>query len=135
MALYTRLSSKQITAFTKEFPLPPPSKIKGILEGTVNTFYRLTDPNQTYYLKIDEVGDLKRLKRELAIFKVLKKIEKKLICEVSQPLPTRSGRYYLPWGKKFVLLFKAVPGKTLRSANLKQIGQIAKALGQLHNAT
>lgn len=136
MALYTHLSKQQITKFASLFGLPAPSKTTGVLEGTVNTYYRLSYPGQNYfYLKIDETADLIRLKKELKVFRVLQKSG--LSYEVAMPLLTTTGDFYVPFGKKFILFFKEVPGETLtaKTIGLKELKQIGEALGELHRLT
>lgn len=137
MALYTHLSKKQVEKLAGQFGLPPPKKIRGILEGTVNTFYRLDYPHTSYFLKIDEVADRKRLLREIEVFRTIRRISKKLPCQIAAPLPTTKENFFVPFGKKFVLLFPALEGKTatyksLNSSKLKTIGRV---LAQFHNLT
>ncbi len=137
MALYTLLSKKQIENLVDQFGLPAPKKIRGILEGTVNTFYRLDYPNRSYFLKIDEVADRKRLLKEIEVFRVMTRISKKLPCHIAGPLPALNQKYFVPFGKKFVLLFEALEGKTASYENLNstQLKIIGSALAHLHSLT
>lgn len=137
MALYTPLSKKQIKKLAGQFGLAPPKKIRGILEGTVNTFYRLDYPQASYFLKIDEVADRKRLLREIEVFKIINRISKKLPCQIATPLPTKKKKYFIPLGKKFALLFPALEGKTAayKNLNLSKLEAIGRALARFHQLT
>lgn len=137
MALYTKLSKSQITKLARSFGLGPPLDVKGVLEGTVNTYYRLHYPEKTYYLKIDEVADANRLRREIVILNFLQKKSSALAFLTPHPLPSLNGQMFIPFGRKFVLLFEAIPGcwiptQKLASSHLKKIGG---ALASLHRTS
>lgn len=136
MALYTHLSRKQITSLVAQFGLPAPKSIKGIAEGTVNTYYRLTYPGAVYFLKIDEVGDKKRLINELKVFGILENLTG-LGFITPKLVPTESNKAFIPFGKKFILLFQKVDGKSLYGKNLKpaHLKQLGAALARLHQKT
>lgn len=136
MALYTHLSKQEISQLITPFGLAPPDRVKGVLEGTVNTYYQLFYPQKTYFLKIDETADRKRLRNELQVFHFLRRKRGKLNFKVPLPLPTRSGKYFIPFGKKFILLFEKVEGKTLlpNQLSINHLKQIGKALAVLHKA-
>lgn len=137
MALYTRLTKRQIAKLAGPFGLGAPQKIRGILEGTVNTYYELTYPDKVYFLRVDEVADLRRLKNELKVFQLLKRIQKRLSFKTTLPLETKKGKYYLPFGRKYVLLFEKIHGASYFHHRLKgkHLYRIGRALGQLHRAT
>lgn len=140
MALYTKLSRQQISRMVAEFGLQPPQKIRGVLEGTVNTFYKLTYPDKVYFLKIDEVGSRTRLNREIALFKILGRLKKKLGFEIPIPLQTKNKKYFISLnkkGKKFALIFTQVQGRSIppRALGNRHLFQIGQALARLHRAT
>lgn len=134
MALYTNLNKKQITGLARHFNLGPPKKLKGILEGTVNTYYQLTYPKKTYFLKIDEVGDLRRLIKELKILNLLSKFQKRLKYHTPVPLKTNRGGNYIPFRNKFVLVFEKLKGKSRSINSLKSgdLNKIGRALANMH---
>lgn len=136
MALYTKLSKSRITRLVSPFGLPPPKKIRGVLEGTVNTYYELTYPKRAYFLRVDEVADLKRLKNELRVFDLLERIRKRLSFKTTLPLRAKNGKRYLPFGRKFVLLFEKINGASYFHRRLKgkHLYQIGHALAELHRA-
>lgn len=137
MALFTSLSQGQIAQLVSAYGLPPPPKTQGVLEGTVNTYYRLTYPQRVLYLKVDEIGDLKRLKREVRMLKLLKRFQKITRLQTPNALPTLEGGFYLPFGKKFTLLFEAIEGQTATINGLTpaMLFQIGSALAHLHVST
>ncbi|OGQ08224.1 MAG: hypothetical protein A3G32_08775 [Deltaproteobacteria bacterium RIFCSPLOWO2_12_FULL_40_28] len=135
MAQYTLITPKQLSKLASQFGLPVPVKTKGIVEGTVNTYYRLDYPKKSFFLKVDEVAKLPRLKKEIKILKILDKKIKEFQTPI--PLKTANQKFFVFYHKKPILLFKQIPGisidqKKLSPAALKQIG---KALGLLHKKT
>lgn len=135
MALYTKLSSAQINEFAAHYGFNPPQKYKGILEGTVNTYYQLAYLGKKFYLKIDEVGEKPRLHRELKILELLG--QKKLPFEFPLPLSTTRKKLFVPFKNKFVLLFPEIQGQSLFGKNLKpsHLNAIGKNLAILHQKT
>lgn len=135
MAQYTFISPKQLTKLASQFGLTAPLKTKGIVEGTVNTYYRLDYPKKSFFLKVDEVAKISRLKKEI---KILKLLDKKIkVFQTPMPLKTVHQQLFVFYQEKPVLLFKQIPGiatnqKKISPANLKQIG---KALALLHKKT
>jgi len=64
MGIFTKLTADDIAHLTANFPALPRSTFKsqGIALGTVNTYYRLHYvTGETYYLKIEEVAEERRL--------------------------------------------------------------------------
>lgn len=138
MGQFTLLTNQQIAALLNQFKdLPEESfKVTSVPGGTVNTYYHIKyKSGLCLFLKIDEVGNEKRLKDEIHIFKMLIQNKNKLGFQFPEPYQTRKGTYYVPFEKKFVLLLSAISGKSLyknlTAAHYKQIG---KALASLHLA-
>lgn len=135
MALYTLLTKKNITKLIFPFGLTAPKKIKGILEGTVNTYYQLTYLDKIYFLKIDEVGSFKRLQKELKILLFLKSISSYLDFLTPIPLKVKNrNTYFIPFKKKYLLIFHKIPGISLNVTKLKNhhLEKIGKSLAILH---
>ena len=134
MALYTKLNKKQIGQLAQKFGLPPPLSFKGIVAGTVNTYYRLHYKDKNYYLKVDEVADKKRLLRELHILEELEKAR----LPFRTPVSFVRAIHELPLqNKKTILLFEEIHGKSLFGKNLKpkHLIQAGRALAQIHVGT
>jgi homoserine kinase type II len=144
MAIYTVLKDQKIAELLAQFPATAGSaqtglfKAQGIALGTVNTYYKITLKNgAVFFLKIDEVGNRKRLLNELAIFKFLQKNTSKLPFCFPIPELTKQKKSFIPLGKKFVLLFAEVKGKPLFEKKLttKHLRTIGAALACLHGLT
>lgn len=136
MALYTLLSRRDITHLASRFGLPPPRSYRGILQGTVNTYYRLGYRDGSYYLKIDEIGVSRRLRRELVILHRVAKA-KKAGFATPVPIPTVTGDDFVKYRSRAVLLFREIPGapilkRPFRPAEIRQIG---RALALLHQTS
>lgn len=137
MAIYTLLAKPDIDAVLDSYGLfeSHSYSFKGIAMGTVNTYYKITfADNQSFFLKIDEVGDKKRLENELAILALLHKHQKKLGYETPFPLKTKKQKFYIPWQNKFILIFPEIEGKILFENKLddKKLFITGKALAKLH---
>ena len=135
MAVYTKLSKAQITKLLTQFQIDyqPTFSFKGIATGTVNTYYHIQFKNGvSYYLKIDEVGDKKRLLNELSIFKWLQQKKSKLPFLTPRPIPTNNNQFFIPFKNKFVLLFTEVPGTEIDPLQNKHLKIVGQALAQLH---
>lgn len=132
MGVFTKLSKKQIQSLLTHFPDVPdePFDFKGIGLGTVNTYYRIQQTKQAFFLKIDEVADLKRLQNEIAIFALLNKHH--LSFEVPQPLRAPK-KAFLPYQKKYALVFPEVAGRSLfQGLRCSHIFQMGQKLAELH---
>jgi homoserine kinase type II len=137
MAIFTPLNKAAITRLLQEFhALPPgPFTAAGVAMGTVNTYYRVRFAGgEVFYLKIDEVGDEKRLRNELAILSHLSHQHVRLPFVTPAPLPTRSGGYFIPFQQKFCLVFPELRGRILFENRLttRHLHQIGRALACLH---
>lgn len=137
MAIYTKLTASQIEKVIKLYGLDRPKGIRGILEGTVNTYYELSYPKRSYYLKIDEVGDKRRLVGELKILKLLGSKFTNIGLSFPQPLRTIKGRQFIPLKGKFVLIFEKLNGHSipLRGLKTKHLTQIGKKMAMIHLRT
>ena len=133
MALYTHLSRKEINQLASRFGLPTPRSSRGILQGTVNTYYRLAYPDRAIYLKIDEVGDFNRLRRELAILKRLARLRNPGFA-TPVPIRAKTGFFFVTYRSRAVLLFREIPGSPIlhRPFRPDEIRQIGRALAKLH---
>lgn len=136
MAIFTSVDSNELRAILEEFGLKMPQSFCGIIAGTVNTYYRLDYPNESYFLKIDEIGDQKRLDQEVKILNLLDINKNQLSFLSPYPLPTVKKAHYLAFKGKFVLLFRQIEGKSLKPNQLseaqhKQIGAFLAAIHQI----
>lgn len=136
MGVFTKLDKPQIKKLLSAFPDVPRDdfKYEGVRVGTVNTYYRIVFPKyQVFYLKIDEVGEERRLKNEIRILNNLYEERRKLSFVFPRPLKTKGERPYIPFRRKFALVFPEVPGKSLfkglTTGHLKTVGE---KMAELH---
>lgn len=137
MGIFTKLTTQDIADLTLNFPTLPREKFKsqGIALGTVNTYYRLRYAHgKTYYLKIDEVADERRLKNEIRIFESLHAHAKRLSFAVPYPLETAAGKKYVSYDKKFALILPELKGASLFGNDLtpQRLSRIGLALSEWH---
>ncbi|EKD41198.1 MAG: Homoserine kinase [uncultured bacterium] len=138
MALYSHLTDSDINELCQIFSRPIPQSFEGVLEGTVNTYYKLSNGKAGFdYLKIDEVGDRKRLDVEVMILDLLKKKRNEVKFLSPEPHRTPQNKAYHRWGKKFVLIMPEIAGKSVPTSKLtpKQIKIMAEAMSRMHVAT
>jgi len=138
MALYSHLTESDIHELCHIFGRPNPLSFEGILEGTVNTYYKLNNGKAgTDYLKIDELGDRKRLDVEVIILDLLKSKRAEIKCKTPEPHRTPQNKAYHRWGKKFVLIMPEIVGKSVAASKMsqKQFKKIAESMAKIHAAT
>lgn len=139
MAIFTTLNHQQIAGLLACYKgLPTQGFVShGVPMGTVNTYYRVRFRRAgEYFLKIDEVADLARLKNELLVLSHLHRHSKRLPFATPFPLRTQLGRFFLLSGKKPALLFPGIKGRIvfedrLTHAHLKKLGAALAALHAL----
>lgn len=136
MAKLTSISKAQVTHLLKNYPQTKnvaPFRWQALSGGTVNTLYKISFPKINYYLKIDEVGDLKRLSAELSLLQHLHLA--KLPYSLPQAIVKNNGAILTLYQKKFIYLLHEVPGQSVASKDLKtkHFSQLGSALARLHN--
>ena len=136
MSVFTKMTKQQIDRILRQYPQLPAGKYvcKKTICGTVNTYYKIIfSQQQTYYLKIDEVGDALRLKNELLILNLLHHNNRTQDFITPCPLPTIKGKLFLKHQGKYILLFPEIPGMPRFTRITKEhLFQIGQCLAQLH---
>lgn len=129
MALFTKLNRQRIQSIVNQYPTLSGKKFSfsPVAMGTVNTYYKLRfSQNLVHYLKIDEVADKGRLDNEIRVFQNLIAEQKKIKFDFPRPLKTKTQKFYIPFGKKFALIFTEVKGRSLYQKltpnHLKKLG-------------
>lgn len=129
MALFTKLNRQLIQSILNHYPTLSRKKFSftPVAMGTVNTYYKLCFPkNLIYYLKIDEVANQRRLDNEIHVFQNLIAERKKIKFDFPRPLKTKNQKFYTFLGKKPVLIFTQVKGRSLYTKltpnHLKKLG-------------
>lgn len=141
MAIFTKISKEDVRTVLRRFPMVPEGDFQsvGVTLGTVNTFYRIEFPHDgiVYYLKIDEVGDLERLRNETLIMRCLEKNTHNLSFHFPIPLKTEISSDWTILANKPILLFTEIGGRSLFGHDLrpKHLMMLGEKLSELHNVT
>ena len=132
MAVYTKITNKDILLLSKKFNLGKIIKFKGIKKGIENTNYLLKTNNKRYILTIFE----KRVqKKDLPYFMKLMDIlnQQKISCP--KPIKDKDGRYLTLIKNKSACVVTFLNGKDKQNLNNKNCYDVGKNIGRLHKAT
>jgi|TARA_B110000438_G_scaffold42742_1_gene42638 homoserine kinase type II len=129
MAVYTKITNKDILLLSKKFNLGKIIKFKGIKKGIENTNYLLKTNNKRYILTIFE----KRVqKKDLPYFMKLMDIlnQQKISCP--KPIKDKDGRYLTLIKNKTACIVTFLNGKDKQNLNNKNCFDVGKNIGKLH---
>ena len=129
MAVYTKISKKEIAYINKKFDVDKIINFKGIKQGIENTNYLLRTRNNKFILTIFE----KRVsKKEIPFFmKLMDKLStSKINCP--KPLRNRNGNYLIKLKNKSACIVSFLEGKDKKKLNLKNCYEIGKMIAQMH---
>jgi homoserine kinase type II len=129
MAVYTKITNKDILLLSKKFNLGKIIKFKGIKKGIENTNYLLKTNNKRYILTIFE----KRVqKKDLPYFMKLMDIlnQQKISCP--KPIKDKDGRYLTLIKNKNACIVTFLNGKDKQNLNNKNCFDVGKNIGKLH---
>ena len=132
MAVYTKITKKDISYINKKFTNEKFTSFKGIKQGIENTNYLLKSKNKRFILTIFE----KRvLKNEIPFFmKLMSKLNtSKINCP--KPLITKDGKYLIKLKNKTACIVSFLLGKDKKILNLKNCYDIGKAIAEMHLST
>ena len=132
MAVYTKISKKEISNINKKFKVEDIINFKGIKQGIENTNYLLKSRNNKFILTIFE----KRVsQKEIPFFmKLMDKLnDAKINCP--RPLKNKNGNYLIRIKNKTACIVSFLAGKDKRSLNLKNCYDIGKMIAQMHSST
>lgn len=130
MAVYTPLTKREAVKIADEFGLGDLLSLSGIRNGSVNTHYVLATKRGRFFLKINEVKSEVEVKQELDLLSYLKKQG----CPCLQPIKSKSGKHYLEFHGKYLVVSRyldgaELPPDSLTTAHLEILGH---ALANLH---
>ena len=131
MAVYTKISKKDISYINKKFDIEKILKFKGIKQGIENTNYLLRSKNEKFILTIFE----KRvLKKEIPFFiKLMDELNKsKINCP--KPQQKKDGGYLINLKSKTACIVSFLKGKDQKSLNLKNCYDIGKMIAEIHQS-
>ena len=129
MAVYTKITNKDILLLSKKFNLGKIIKFKGIKKGIENTNYLLKTNNKKFILTIFE----KRVqKKDLPYFMKLMDIlnQQKISCP--KPIKDKDGRYLTLIKNKTACIVTFLNGKDKQNLNNKNCFDVGKNIGKLH---
>ena len=132
MAVYTKISKKDISYINKKFDIEKILKFKGIKQGIENSNYLLKSKNNKFILTIFE----KRVsKKEIPFFMKLMDVlsESKINCP--KPQKKKDGGYLISIKNKTACIVSFIKGKDKKSLNLKNCHDVGKMVAEMHLST
>ena len=132
MAVYTKISNKDILLLSKKFKLGKRIKFQGIKQGIENTNYLLKNKDNKYILTIFE----KRVQnKDLPFFiKLMDSLNKKKI-NCPKPLKDKNGKYLSIIKNKSACIVTFLKGKDKKVLNNKNCYDAGKNIAKLHQAS
>ncbi len=132
MAVYTKISKKDLLSVNKKFVGKKFIYFKGIKQGIENTNYLLKSKNEKFILTIFE----KRVsKKEIPFFmKLMDQLNKsKINCP--KPLKNKKGNYLFKLRNKTACIVSFLDGKDKKNLSLNNCYDIGKMIAQIHFST
>jgi homoserine kinase type II len=129
MAVYTKISKKEISYINKKFEVDRIIKFSGIKQGIENTNYLLKSRNNKFILTIFE----KRVsQKEIPFFMKLMDQLNNLKINCPKPLKNKSGNYQIKIKNKMASIVSFLDGKDKKKLNLKNCFDVGKMVAQIH---
>ena len=132
MAVYTKISDKDIILINKKFKLGKKIKFQGIKKGIENTNYLLRTDKGKFILTIFE----KRVNNsDLPFFMKLMDLLslRKIICP--KPLKDNYGKYLFKIKSKRACIVSFLSGKDKNNLTYKNCFEVGKNIAKMHKAT
>ncbi len=132
MAVYTKISKKDISYINRKFDIEKILEFKGIKKGIENTNYLLKSKSKKFILTIFE----KRVaKKELPFFMNLMDKLNKLKINCPKPQMKKDGEYLINLKNKAACIVSFLNGKDKKSLNFKNCYDIGKMIAEMHRYT
>ena len=132
MAIYTKISSKDIRSIEKKYNLGKIIHFKGIKKGIENTNYLLKTKNKRFILTLFE----KRVqKKDLPFFMNLMDKLSKYKINCPKPQRNKKGSFLIKIKNKTGSIVSFVEGKDKLKLNPKNCYKIGKNIAKLHRAS
>ena len=129
MAVYTKISKKEISNINKKFKVENIINFKGIKQGIENTNYLLKSKNNKFILTIFE----KRVsQKEIPFFMKLMDQLNDLKINCPKPLKNKSGNYLIKIKNKTACMVSFLDGKDKKKLNIKNCFDIGKVIARMH---
>ena len=132
MAVYTKISKKDISLINKKFNVENFISFKGIKQGIENTNYLLKSKSNKFILTIFE----KRvLKKEIPFFMKLMDQLSSLNIICPKPLKNKNGHFLIKLKNKTACIVSFLTGKSKKSLSLKNCCDVGKTVALMHLST
>ena len=129
MAVYTKISKKEISNINKKFKVEDIINFKGIKQGIENTNYLLKSKNNKFILTIFE----KRVsQKEIPFFMKLMDQLNNFKINCPKPLKNKNGNYLIRIKNKTACIVSFLDGKDKKKLNLKNCFDVGKIIAQMH---
>jgi len=129
MAVYTKISKKEISYINKKFEVEKIINFKGIKQGIENTNYLLKSRNNRFILTIFE----KRVsQKEIPFFMKLMDQLNNFKINCPKPLKNKSGNYLIKIKNKSACIVSFLDGKDKKKLSLKNCFDVGKIIAQMH---
>jgi homoserine kinase type II len=129
MAVYTKISKKEVSYINKKFEIEKIIDFRGIKQGIENTNYLLKSRNKKFILTIFE----KRVsQKEIPFFMKLMDHLNNLKINCPKPLKNKSGNYLIRIKNKTACIVSFLDGKDKKKLSLKNCFDIGKTVAQIH---
>ena len=132
MAVYTKISNKDIRLINSKFDIDEIKSFQGIREGIENTNYLLKTKKEKFILTIFE----KRVSnREIPFFmKLMDSLnQSKISCP--KPLKDKNENYLIKLKNKTACVVSFLKGKDKQILNINNCYQVGKIISQMHSIT
>ena len=132
MAVYTKISSKDINIINSKFNVNEIKSFQGIKKGIENTNYLLKTRKEKFILTIFE----KRVSyKEIPFFmKLMDDLnQSKISCP--KPLKDKNGNYLIKFKNKTACVVTFLKGKDKQTLNINNCYQVGKVISQMHHIT
>ena len=132
MAVYTKISKRDITIINKNFDIEKILSFHGIKKGIENTNYLLKSKNKKYILTIFE----KRVsKKEIPFFMKLMDILNSSKIDCPKPLKTNNKNYLIKLKNKSACIVSFLEGKDKKLLSTNDCFAVGKSIARMHLIT
>ena len=129
MAVYTKISKKEVSYINKKFEIEKIVDFRGIKQGIENTNYLLKSRNKKFILTIFE----KRVsQKEIPFFMKLMDHLNNFKINCPKPLKNKNGNYLIRIKNKTACVVSFLDGKDKKKLSLKNCFDIGKIVAQMH---
>ena len=129
MAVYTKISKREVSYINKNFEVEKIIKFKGIKQGIENTNYLLKSKKSKFILTIFE----KRVsQKEIPFFMKLMDQLNNFKINCPKPLKNKNGNYLIKIKNKTACIVSFLDGKDKKKLNKKNCFHIGKVIAQMH---